>query len=118
MVDNTWQHRFADNTTNIAFSLKLTKAQVSAMRLAYLYHIGGEVYEALDNVRSLRGIDQAIPAMKNLVSRGLIEHHPTKEHPAGHRWDTLTPAGMLVYDMLWLAGLVPARQEFKESTAA
>ena len=112
----SWQSAFADNTTNIAFCLRLTKAQVAAMRLAYMYHIGGDVYNASDNVRSVRGIDQGVPAMKNLRERGLIEHHPVTGHPLNHRWYTLTPAGILVYDVLALAGLLQARNEAEQPT--
>ena len=110
----SWQNKFTDNTTSIAFNLRLTKAQVAAMKLAYLYHIGKETYEASKDVRSLMGIDQTVPALKALQAKGLIEHHPVRNtENKNHSWYTLTPAGMLVYDMLYLAGLVQARKELR-----
>lgn len=105
-----WQANFANSTTNIAFNLRLTKAQVAAMRLAYLYSMGEQSYAAAQDVRSLTGIDRAVPAMKEICNRGLAEHHNVFGNPPGHKWYTLTPAGILVYDMLALAGLLQPRQ--------
>lgn len=108
----SWQSNFSNSTTNLAFCLRLTKAQVASMRLAYLYSQGMETYSQIDNVRSITGIDRGVPAMKELINRGLIEHHPNPEGGQfGHIWYTLTPAGILAYDMLVLANLIPARNE-------
>ena len=69
-----------------------------------------------------------VPAVRSLISRGLVEHHNLPESitslcgyertiaDRGHIWYTLTPAGEHVYQMCVLAGLIP--QEVDKELAA
>lgn len=104
-----WKQRFSDSTTNIAFNLRLTKEMVYTLECIYLNQLA-------------RGIDENfgrfIPAVRNLISRGLVEHHDIPEDFSSwdslkklefhnnHKWYVLTPAGTHVVELLKLSGLI------------
>lgn len=102
---SVWQAQFTDATTSTAFSLSLTRNQVSL-----LDHIGAHDFP--NQWRSAKGRDLFVPTVRGLIDRGLVEHNPMamakSTLPPGTRikwFYRLTPAGVHVLALLRLAGL-------------
>lgn len=120
----SWQNKFKDHTTNVAFHLTLSRNMVRALEIAHAYHHckQQEAYYISQD------FGRTVPSMKCLISRGLIEHHDidgrlqtTPEQLEAyykHRWYTLTPAGEAVYQLCVLAGLIIRPQQASNKAAA
>lgn len=105
----SWESNFKDSTTNVAFNLQLSRHMVSAMNLVYDYEL---------RITPDLSMPLFVPAVKNLISRGLVEHHDIgaeydsmtdiekMSYKLNHRWYTFTPAGKHVFNLLVLAGLI------------
>lgn len=92
---------FSNYVTRTAFQLSLSQDMVRALALAMHYHSGKSTAVFMDFGRS-------VPAMKAILNRGLVEHHPRQHNEdPNHRYYTLTEAGMHVYRLCQLAGLLP-----------
>lgn len=98
-----WKQNFTDHATNIALHITLSRDMVRAMELAYHYHYSSPEARQLSSM-----FGRSVPAMKALVRRGLVEHNPN-----GKPWYSFTPAGLLVWDLCVISGLVevPSEQE-------
>lgn len=118
----TQDNNFANYVTSVAFHLSLSKQMA-----ACLHHI--DCYERLWRatkdkhekskitlsdaiVRTDRGYDAFIPAVKALERRGLVKFERPKTADGNHDWAALsysiTEPGQHVLALCRLAGLIPA----------
>lgn len=120
----SWLDKFKDEVTNASFHLTLSSRMVMALGMCKAYS------KCNDPIARMMGekFNHFVPAVRSLINRGLVEHHPLPEKiremkepersfaQAKYVWYTLTPAGEHVYQMCILAGLIP--QELEKELAA
>jgi len=111
---NSWKNKFTEFSTGHALVIQLSKNMVRALELAKAYHDMDR-----DGARNVSmNFSHTVPAMKALMRRGIVEHHDKPDDflqwdrirqmdfEKNHRWYTLTPAGMAVFDLCVIAGLI------------
>lgn len=114
---STWKNQFKDYTTNLAFRLSLSKEMVYTMELIRNSYYNGGWYTGNES------FGRFIPAVRCLISRGLVTHHDRpeayntwdkdkqSEFNKAHRYYQITEAGWAVMKLLELAELIKPSQQ-------
>lgn len=110
MTDNSRtdeRNPFADYVTSTAFSISLSRPMCEAMEFFRFEEIAGRGWVIVSTI-------PAITTMHSLHRRGLVEKY---ENEKGQRNQRMTQAGLLLYPLLALAGLVRSEEQLRELAA-